>query len=138
MNTIDQADILDDGSVAVRLKWFRFDQNNSGGYFIRDEMVCEEVFIQDVSAERAKARADSIFAGDRSEYCECCGERWSTEYVKDDDGTIEPECYGESIYQIDGNHFRDEARLHFFDGRVVAYRFGDARPDGIKALEVQS
>lgn len=133
MNIIDQADILDDGSIAVCLKWFRFRQNNSGGYFISDDMVCEEVFIQDVSAEHAVIRANAIFA-DRSEYCECCGERWSTEYVSDDDGTVEPECYGVSIYQTARGYFQNEARLHYFDGRVVAYRFGDSCPDGVELL----
>lgn len=53
-------------------KWFRFNQNNSGGYFTGPAM---EVFIRAESEreawERLKAQPDYSNA-----FCECCGERW--------------------------------------------------------------
>lgn len=124
---IDHDDIGEDGKVSVRVKWFRFNQNNSGGYFIRDEMVCEDVFFQDISADRAIARAKAIFEDGRDSYCPCCGERWDT-CIDDDDGTIEPEVYGESIYSAKEDTFMKEVRLHYLDGRVETYKYGQPRP----------
>ena len=124
---IDNSEIQEDGSVRFKLKWFRFNQNNSGGYFIKDELVCEDVFIQDVSADNAAEKARAIFEDGRDDYCQCCGERWYLS-VDDDEGTNEPEVYGESIYKASPRPYRKECRLHWFDGRVTTYKYGDPRP----------
>ena len=120
-NVIDHNDINETGELAVKLKWFHYSQNNSGGYFIKDDMVCEDVFIQDVSAKRAQLRAEEIFE-DRSDYCPCCGERWYTD-TSDKDGTDVPEIYGTSIYETDASTYHEEVRLHYFDGRVETYKY---------------
>lgn len=56
-----------------KLKWFLFQQNNSGGYFVRDENQAEYVFVQAHSAEEAKSRIEDKLDYN---YCECCGARW--------------------------------------------------------------
>lgn len=66
----------------AELKYYTFDQNNSGGSFVIDEAagVGEIVVIQAYSEATAIARLHAI--GDRVDgfwdFCECCGERWST------------------------------------------------------------
>ena len=112
---------------AQALLWFHFRQNNSGGHFIVDEMVSEDVLIQARNATEAVTRADSIFES-RSDFCACCGERWSTSFVDDDDGNPVPSIYGEPIDTMEPGWFRKEARLHYFDGRVEAFKFAKASP----------
>lgn len=63
------------------LKWFEFDQNNSGGYFEVNDKVCSRLFIEAESFEKAKFKAeelgcywDGVLKGID---CPCCGDRWS-------------------------------------------------------------
>jgi hypothetical protein len=88
----------------VPLKWYNFSQNNSGGSFVVDENVAEEIFIQAVSADEAIRKAEKFC--DNSDSCECCGDRWSL-WVRESDGHSEP---------------------NFYDGRVESYKFGSGRP----------
>lgn len=109
-------------TIEVDLKWYALDQNNSGGYFYRNEDVLELVFIQATSPEDAEAKAENIIAG-YTNYCECCGERWSV-WFRDEDGTDEPEVYGEPITELDSDSFRKAAVLYYFDGVRRYYKFG--------------
>ncbi len=111
----------------MKLKWFAFDQNNSGGRFVHDDNVAECVFIQDVTAKRAVSRAEEFC--DNSDSCPCCGDRWSIYVVCDDDGTDEPSMYDKTIWAVEPNRHRKQAKLHYFDGTVVTYTFGDPKPD---------
>ena len=104
------------------LKWFHFSQNNSGGYFIRNEDVAEDVYVQAVDAKQATAFAEMIFE-DYSEFCECCGPRWTTDYIRDEDGYDVPTKYDEPVDEIVVDHFNKEARLQHFDGRVESYTY---------------
>ena len=105
--------------VDCGLKWFHFPQNNSGGYFIEDDVVGADVYIQAPTAVVAIEKAKKLFDG-RSEYCDCCGERWYyDEYTK---GTVTPEKYGEPLE----NHkswLGNTAMLHYADGKVERYTF---------------
>lgn len=114
------------GSEPVALRWWCFDQNNSGGYFITNDTVAEYVFIQARNATEAVAKAEAVFV-DHSEYCDCCGERWSY-YVGEDDGKQTPEIYGTRIENVGPGIFRKEARLHHFDGHIQAYKLGEPIP----------
>ena len=107
----------------VALRWWCFDQNNSGGYFITNDTVAEYVLIQARSVAEAVAKAEAVFE-DLSEYCACCGERWSY-YVDEGDGKPTPEIYGERIETIQPGSFHKEARLHYFDGHIQGYKFGE-------------
>jgi hypothetical protein len=65
-------------------KWYRFEQNNSGGSYLgRDEEgLGQRVFVQANSPEHAVQRFEALneyvcrlgFQDDRD--CECCGGRW--------------------------------------------------------------
>jgi hypothetical protein len=61
--------IREGGRGDQSMKWFLFEQNNSGGYFIDNDSVCETVFIQARSAHEALNMAEFLFAP-YSEYCE--------------------------------------------------------------------
>lgn len=58
-------------------KFYTIVQNNSGGYFIKNDNVDYYVSVQASSVEEAEKLLQGI-VGDHSEYCDCCGTRWST------------------------------------------------------------
>lgn len=64
----------------TKTKWYQFDQNNSGGSFEVDEMLCHRLFIEAPNLESAIDHAESLgvyFDGvDKGWDCECCGDRW--------------------------------------------------------------
>ncbi|MBB3004412.1 hypothetical protein FHX57_006794 [Paraburkholderia tropica] len=110
-------------TVTVNLKWFRFGQNNSGGYFVEDENVCEDVYVQARSAEEAIAKAETFC--DNSDSCPCCGDRWSF-WVDDSDGTDEPMRYGEPVRTLTKGLYSTKAKLHHFDGTIETIKLQDA------------
>jgi len=101
--------------LSTELKWFHFHQNNSGGYFVRDENVDEDVYIQALNAEEAIEKAESFM--DNSDSCPCCGDRWHF-WVEDSDGTSEPLKYGEPIANKPQFEMASRYILHFADGRI--------------------
>lgn len=122
-------------SITIKLKWFWFDQNNSGGHYTNDENQSELVFVQAANAKEAVAYIwDKLDHG----YCECCGERWSN-WLDDGDGSDFPAIYGtEHIYDYYYNPFEtyaghtskrwrigQVATLHFYDGHIEKYTIGD-------------
>ena len=102
------------------LKWFNFNQNNSGGYYIENDEVGSDVYIQAVDAKTANHKAEHVFS-DHSKYCDCCGERWSY-YIDDDDGYEIPTKYGKSIEE-DSPRFGKTAILYHANGKVERYTF---------------
>lgn len=109
-------------TIEVDLKWYTMRQNNSGGYFIRNDEVRDTVIIQALSPEDAESRAESITAGN-DWYCECCGERWST-WFDTSDGKEVPSVYGKPIEELDREAFRYDAVLYYFDGTKRFFKFG--------------
>ncbi|KUY28045.1 hypothetical protein EH151_12660 [Elizabethkingia anophelis] len=101
----------------MEAKFYTYSQNNSGGYFVKDEMhgICETVIIQAENEEKAWAKLNEI--GDNVSgmwnYCECCGERWSN-YVSDE--TDEPMLYGEKVEEATKGMFRNACYVHYLDG----------------------
>lgn len=109
-------------TIEVDLKWYELDQNNSGGYFIRNDVVRSTVLIQAISPEDAEAKANLIVAGYTS-YCDCCGERWSIWFVESD-GKEVPSIYGTPIEEVKADWFNTDAVLYYFDGTKRYYKFG--------------
>lgn len=60
--------------------FYEFNQNNSGGYFNVDKMVCHRIIIESNSYEEAMDKAESIgcyWNGvEKGIDCPCCGDRW--------------------------------------------------------------
>ena len=111
-----QTEVIKPALSDMPLKWFMFSQNNSGGSFVENDVVCEYVGIQARNAAEAIRMAQHLFEP-YSDYCPCCGERWSY-YVGDDDGTDVPSIYGESIYEAKKQWYREKVILHYADGKV--------------------
>ncbi len=84
----------------VKLKWFTFYQNNSGGKFRVDNDVDTVVIIQANNGDEANELAELIgiyFNGvDQEMDCPCCGDRWST-ISSSDKGDDIPTHYGEPV-----------------------------------------
>lgn len=103
----------------IKTQFFTFNQNNSGGYFVRDKDngVGEYVIIEATSAEEAKNRLNKI--GEKvsgfDEYCSCCGQRWS-DYMDDSDGTETPKVWSNSVEDLKKGSFMEGAYVHYFDG----------------------
>ena len=62
-------------------KFYTISQNNSGGYFIKNDHVDYYVSVQADSPYEAEKLLEGIVE-DYSEYCDCCGTRWSTYLVE--------------------------------------------------------
>ncbi len=103
------------------LKWFHLSQSNSGGYFIRNESVSDDVFIQAKTAKEAESKALEI-TSDHSEYCHCCGERWWVDF-DECDGKSEPEIYRNKLSTEYAPYDRSNAHalLHHNDGSVTKF-----------------
>lgn len=107
--------------IEIDTKFYRFNQNNSGGYFEKNKKdgIAEDVFIEAISAEEARNKAKNLF-DNYSDYCECCGERWS--YYED--GTDEPLVCGKPVAEViaeaikKNSWFRKTAAIHHYDGKV--------------------
>lgn len=104
------------------MKWFTYDQNNSGGFFIDNDQVSHLICIQANTAEEANAKAQNIVTY-YSDFCECCGERW---YIceREGDGADVPSQYGKPLADQDPVIYRETAVLHFANGEVRKVKIG--------------
>jgi|SRR5690625_1862442 len=90
-------------------KFYTYDQNNSGGYFIVNEDVDGYVIIE----AESKLEADDILSGiveDYSDYCDCCGERWG-EHI---DESESPSIFGRPV-----DISEEGVIIYYADGRKV-------------------
>jgi hypothetical protein len=106
-------------SVAVepfRLKWYEFDQNNSGGRYTEDDNNAQLVCIQAPNAEEAnRIMRDRLDLN----YCDCCGERYSSIW-SDAEGSPVPSYGGQPLPEADSWRSTTSVRLHYYDGRIVS------------------
>ena len=103
-------------------KFYHYSQNNSGGSFIVNERVGNDVVIEARDVDHANTIAESIGiyfdgAGD----CPCCGNRWSE--ANESDGELFPHCYGEKLETLEVSWCRRE---------VYVYYLGSDKPKIIK------
>jgi hypothetical protein len=107
------------------MKFFHFNQYNSGGSFDFDKEagITHHVVIEAADAADANSRAEDIglyFNGcSDGRDCDCCGDRWSDCH---DDGDAEPMVYGEPV--ASAKHATKwmkagyETAVHYADGRI--------------------
>lgn len=101
----------------INTKFFTFSQNNSGGYFIINDDVALYLIIEAQTADEAVNKMNDITA-DYSEYCSCCGERWS-DWMHDDDGTDEPMVYDTKV--------KEKSPERIFSGSTIIYYYDGAK-----------
>ena len=84
------------------MKWFQFDQNNSGGHFVVDNKVCHRLFIEAESFDDAVEKAEEFgcyWNGvDKGIDCPCCGDRWRYNEFPIDIEKYNTEGYRVSVY----------------------------------------
>lgn len=108
----------------IKTKFYQFNQNNSGGYFITDEEngISEVVIIESDTAKRAYEKLQEI--GEKvdsfNDYCECCGERWSN-WLDDEEGDEIPSYYGNPISQARKGIFDKNIFVHYLDGKFEKF-----------------
>lgn len=107
------------------MKFYTFDQNNSGGVFVYDKErgITRYVIIEAADEKQVVDRAEEIglyFNGIAAGTdCPCCGDRWSHPW---EDPTDAPEVWGVPVENVDRPRFlRDDQKeiaVHYADGRI--------------------
>ena len=107
-----------------QIKFYHFNQNNSGGSFTENENVCKNVFIEAHSADEANLLADNFgiyFDGcDQNIDCSCCGDRWYE--VREDSGTKDLVIYDSNQEKVVNvkkafkDTFSDKCIIHYLNG----------------------
>lgn len=88
------------------MKFYHFDQNNSGGKFVINDKLDCNVMIQATNAGEANEIAESLgIYFDGWGDCPCCGNRWNK--VSEADGYDVPYPYG---YDKDNT----EVKVHYY------------------------
>lgn len=100
--------------------WYEFDQNNSGGYFERDDFVSDLVYVQAMNPQQAEEMMrELIDKADAWNYCDCCGVRWSFWDVK---GFNEPTRYGKPVTGgVDLYSDKGYILFHGLNGRTLKW-----------------
>ncbi len=80
------------------MKFYSFDQNNSGGRFDVDDKVCHRVIVEAKDTDEAIGLVENLgvyFDGcENGMDCDCCGDRWYRPWRGDDGGMTFPYSYG--------------------------------------------
>jgi hypothetical protein len=103
------------------MKWFLWDQNNSGGSFVEDEHLTTRVFIQAETGAKAEAKAFDFgvyYNGVEDGLdCDCCGDRW---YSPEEVSLPKAETIEEYAQYLVDNYgwCSPDARLFYADGSV--------------------
>jgi hypothetical protein len=103
--------------------FYTFNQNNSGGRFIRNSDIDHYVVIEAENEDEATEKATDIgiyFNGCETGHdCECCGDRW----YGCETGTEVPSSYSAPLVMADVSSVKDPKKhsviIHYLDGRVV-------------------
>lgn len=101
--------------VVEGMYWWGADQNNSGGYFERDDEVDHDIFFQDRNYDAAYEKFSEVTYSSAMNYCECCGSRW---YDLDGSDSV-PTRYGKSILGEYGDMWGGGAMLYLYSGLVL-------------------
>ena len=109
------------------MKWFKFNQNNSGGSFDVDDKVCHRLFIEAELFSDAVEKAEELgcyWDGvDKGVDCPCCGDRWD----KWNDDPIDIEQYKTEGYEsVNGKIYFDNIEEY---AQYLADNYGWTTPD---------
>ena len=113
--------------MAEGLKWFEYDQNNSGGSFVLDDDVALRVYVEASNYKEANSMAQGIgiyFDGcDLGLDCDCCGDRWTEPWDSSGMTADEMEDLREDARPYDvvwAGADKPAVYYYFHDGRKVA------------------
>lgn len=103
--------------------FLRMDQNNSGGYFIKDDKngIGENIIIECESIKEAESKFTEIalaYGNSFYNFCSCCGTRWPDfDYIDDSDLDDTPCVYGTPIHDIRDSWIRS-GYIHYKSGKI--------------------
>ena len=105
----------------INTRFYTFIQNNSGGYFIKDDNFAEVVNIEEISMVSAWDKLIKKLGANEHCSCSCCGERWSYPWEDEDEFPYEPkinELSAEDYIkkQKISNYFIYDCVIHYYDG----------------------
>lgn len=89
--------------------FYEFQQNNSGGVFVVNDVLCHRLFIEANNADEAIHKAEELgcyWNGvEEGKDCPCCGDRWSRYFVE----PVPLEKYAKEGYEVSvyDNIYRD-------------------------------
>lgn len=118
------SEIIKDKLSDKKLKFYEFNQNNSGGNFVidKDAGIFEIVYIEASSSQEADFIAKNIgiyFDGvSKNIDCYCCGDRWAL--------ATESESYDsfESVLKAQKYNYHERFVVHYLNGIVRLYEIG--------------
>jgi hypothetical protein len=112
-----------DLSLGEPVKFYLYDQNNSGGSFVYDDNFGENVLIEARSSGEANQKMQDMGCWEHGS-CSCCGDRWSSIYDGDEYNVFATaeEVIARSAPDPDAKYsFEQRGRqlvIHYLDGRV--------------------
>lgn len=102
------------------MAFYSFKQNNSGGYFLIDDVVSVHIVIEETTMKKAIKKARSITKKHR-EFCYCCGKRWSfNEWHVDEHAEVPNDLtYPAILYSTDGSVCKVEGRMGYMETEMI-------------------
>ena len=108
-------------------KFYTIDQNNSGGYFIKNDYVDFYVSVQADSVEEAEKLLENIVE-DYSASCDCCGERWSI-CLDEEDAYDVPTNYGVPLTEMKGQD------IFWLQEKIAIIYYADGTKERLKCID---
>ena len=108
-------------------KFYTIDQNNSGGYFIKNDYVDFYVSVQADSVEEAEKLLENIVE-DYSASCDCCGERWSI-WLDEEDAYDVPTNYGIPLTEM------KDQDIFWLEEKVAIIYYADGTKERLKCVD---
>lgn len=111
------------------LKWYAWNQNNSGGEFHVNDNVAHRLFIEAYSEEEADRKAQDLgvyYNGvDDGFDCDCCGDRWYSpeklEFPINWGGPVFNNIHEYAGYMADNYGWTEpDGYLYYYDGMKAA------------------
>lgn len=96
--------------------FWTYNQNNSGGEYIKNEDIAEFVIIEADDYREANTRAKMIGLNPDAAYCKCCGKRWSPMNSHDTPNGV-PKIYDRKVEDYVSWKPDSHAIIHYKDGR---------------------
>ena len=108
-------------------KFYTISQNNSGGYFIENDDVDYYVSVQADSPYEAEKLLERVVA-DHSDYCECCGLRW-TIWLDEKDAYDVPTSYGIPLVEM------KDRDTFWLEEKVAIIYYADGTKERLKCID---
>lgn len=108
-------------------KFYTIDQNNSGGYYIKNDDVDYYVSVQADSPYEAEKLLEDIVE-DHSNFCECCGKRWYI-WLDEEDAYDVPTNYGVPLTEM------KDRDTFWLEEKVAIIYYADGTKERLKCIE---